>query len=325
AGRSASFIVPVTNIASTASDDPRVRHATARMVAKLVPVLKSAGRPERVLQGNAKRFSPKQLPAPGETKMVTLPLFTSGLTAGRYDIRFELQTPGGETVSSQQSTLAIGENLLDGDLVGFNIVRTHAGRGADTTIRRDSSDQLGSLKGIKVSRKDGFREHAVVRFDLTKLRRPDSGQPNENNEIDRSVLLLTIGSYGTKGRSDLRVYGWPNQSDQLAADANVQTDPSAWNESGEGRLTWANSPITTPPAGMTYLGSIEVENQGDAMVGRSDAVRLASPSLDDFVRSQRDQTVTVVLVRENYASESTRLISKEGDPEKAPGLAIRWR
>ncbi|MEM1228400.1 MAG: serine/threonine-protein kinase [Planctomycetota bacterium] len=316
-GSAAQFRLQMTNSAVSVQADPRRVHRSADLVAQIVPVVREPGRPERAIPGSARRLSPGQLPSPGETKSMTIPLSTADLATGTMEVVFELQTPAGDRVDSRSTRLSIHENLVTANLIGFDTVRTFAGRGADTSVRRGSDNELGKLKGLKAHRGEDQREHIVLRFDLSKT---SNGNEHLPSDVDRAVLLMTVSTYGHQGSSELRAYGW---SDEFESEETITS--VTWTESGEQRLTWDNCPIQNDPGPLTYLGIMRFDNSRNSLVRQTDAVRLASDLLDDFVRAQTSRTVTIVLIRDSWNREATRMVSREGNPVQAPGLAIRWK
>ena len=115
-----------------------------------------------------------------------------------------MQTPAGDTISRISETLQVAENLAEGELLGFELLRTHAGRGADTYVSSSNPKALGQKPMLQTLRKGGNgatpREHVYLRFDLSKSEVP-------KDAFDRSVLLLSVQPGGLQGESVINVYG----------------------------------------------------------------------------------------------------------------------
>lgn len=310
AGQSARFRVNLVNTATSPQDDPLSTHGSSDVLAKLVVFVQQGNRPRFSPRGASMRLSPKQMPRRGSARTFEPFFLTTAFAPGRYEVTVELQTPGGAVVRKASTTMSVRENLMEGDLLGFQIIRSNVGRGADTTIRKGSDEELGLLRGLQVQKHNDQLEYAVVRFDM-RAGRPDA----DPAEIDRAVLVFTVASYSMTGNSEIYVYGVPETSDDA-------TPP--WSETGPDRLTWATSPVQDDPAVLPYLGQMEFDNSGEKLVNQADEVKLASAELDAFLRSSPTGTATIVLVRANWAETDTRFVSGEGNPEMAPGLAIRW-
>ena len=303
-GNVARFQMRVANHAESASKDPRRLNSKARVAAQIAVYITPEGGVKRKAPVFPKKFSPTQLPTPGETSQVEIIFVTSGLLAGDYKVTFELQSPSGWTINSHETDLTISENLGEIELLGFQELRTHAG-GADAYISSSQPEKLlGSEKVLRLHHKGNgnqtAREHVYLTFDLSKGR-------VANESVDRAVLLLTLGAGSWKGKSTVYLYG-------------TSMD---WSEAGEDGLKWNGAPSETGVQSLQYLADITVDNSGDALKGKVDAIRLYGANLDDYIRTSESSTITLVLVRENKATEPTVFTSKEGQPQHAPALALR--
>ncbi len=306
-GEAARFRMGLTNGAEQLSQDPRRIHADAQVVAQVVCYLKRPGQLPRKAPAFPKRLAPVQLPAPGEGTEIEMQFITSKLPRETFEIIFELQSPAGAKLGSVSSELTIIENLRDDDLLGFERLRTHAGRGADTHVRKGAEKTFGDQKAIHVHhRPNQVEEHAYLRFDLEK-------SPVPAEEIDRAVLLMTVHDGGLLGRSVLNAYGVP---ESIAGD---------WAEHGPQGLRFENAPSGGGVERLMFLGQVTIDNRGGDLKHVQDGVRIVSSNLDDFLRNHTGSLATIALVRENGANKPTRLSSKEGKPDQAPALALRRR
>jgi hypothetical protein len=228
------------------------------------------------------------------------------LPPNAFDVRFELQTPSGNTITSTGASLTIEENLRDSDLLGFDLVRTRPGRGADTYVRSGSSEDFGGKDHLQAFSKGGRKEqdHIYLRFDLAKNAFPMS-------ELDRAILLLTVQPGGHQSTSEFTAYG-------IVSGLNQD-----WQETGEGHLTWQDSPCRKGVGGQHYLGEFTMDNSKDNLKDVQDGVRLFGAELDDFLRSASSDLVTIVLIRNTQSDKPTLFKSREGKPKEAPALALR--
>jgi hypothetical protein len=298
----------LTNRAPDAAHDPRSINARARVAAQVVTLLKHTSSNQILRPTFAKKFSPTQLPSLGESNEFEIQFLTDDLIPGEFEVAFELQTPAGDPISRMIDSLRVDENLAEGELLGFEQLRTHAGRGADTYVASETTQAFGDKPLLQVLRKGGQaarqQEHVYLRFDLSKGHVAKSA-------LDRAVLLLTISPGGHQGTSVINVYG-------------LKSEPSEpWSETGESAFNWNNSPCREGVAGQVYLGQLSIENSKDRLSTIPDGVRFFSTALDDFIRDSPDDLVTIVLVRENPGEQSTRFKSKEGKPSESPALAVR--
>lgn len=226
-------------------------------------------------------------------------------------MEFELQSPQGTRVNRLSTPLRIEENLAAIDLVGFNRVRTSQKMGADTFVKRGSTDSFGGRPVIEIDRRSPSNEtselsHAYLRFDL-------SGLTNRSVTIDRGVLLMTLEPGGFQGKGRLEAYG---------VTTRLQSD---WNEKSDKHLTWDTSPSAGTIENYPFLGRVEFDIGGGQLEKRADELRLFGPGLDDYLRASVSPTVTILLVRATEVATPTKLVSREGNEVESPALAIRQR
>jgi serine/threonine protein kinase len=303
-GDAARFKMRIANNAIGATSDPRAINADAKVAAQIVTFLRQNGGPKRKAPMFPTRISGSQLPRPGQSKEIEIQFITSGLALDRFQVLFELQSPSGEVISSSATSLQVGENFRVGDLLGFELLRSHAGRGADSYVREGSTDDFGGKPALRATQKGQQREHIYLRFDLSK-------SPVPRDELDRAVLLLTVAQGGLRSTSTINAYGIREGFDQN------------WVESGENHLTWQDSPCRTGVNKQQYLGQVTIQNSNDNLKDVGDAVRIFGAELDDFIRTTTADAITIALVRENNADQPTQFKSKEGKPNQAPVLALR--
>jgi hypothetical protein len=306
-GEAARFRVSLSNHAPDPDQDPRRINADASVAGRVMTFLKRPGQLKRRAPAFPKQLSPTQLPAPGETTEVEIQFLTENLALEPVQVIFELQSPAGAAVSSVSADLTVMENLRRGELLGFETLRTHSGRGADTFVRSGAEQAFGDKPFVQVHEQGGqVREHAYLRFDLGK-------SPVPRDEIDRAVLLLTVDEGGFPGTSTITAYGVPPGGE------------GPWKESGSSPLTWNGCPSSERLSSLSFLGQAEVDNRGSALKHSPDAVRVVGTNLDDYVRGCTDGLATIVLVREARHAKPTRFVSKEGNPTQSPALALRRR
>lgn len=307
-GEAARFRMKLTNNAVDAAHDPRVINSGVRVAAQVVTLLTQAGSTRVLRPTFAKKFSPSQLPSPGDSIDVEIQFLTNDLDPANFDVAFELQTPAGDRISRISETLQVDENLAVGELLGFELLRTHAGRGADTYVSHSNQQALGVKPFLQTLRKRAQgklqQEHIYLRFDLSK-------SDVAKEAFDRSVLLLSVHPDGLQEKSTINVYGIESELEE------------AWKETGETSLTWNQSPCRDGVGGQKYLGQLNVDNFKDHLKEVPDGVRFFSPALDDFIRSVPGDLITIVLIRDNVNDAATRFKSKEGKPNEAPAIALR--
>ncbi|MFG0267491.1 MAG: protein kinase [Rhodopirellula sp. JB055] len=326
-GEVARFRLQLTNQAESAETDPRVQYSQAGQVARITTFLQQEGQLKRKAPAFPRAFSPKQLPAPGETQSIEIQFLTTNMALEPFDVIFELQSPAGASVDSIVSRFEIVENLQSGDLLGFNTIRTRAGKGADTFVRRGSTEDFGKQPALVVHRSGEKQGNvwsiAFLRFDLSQLDPPTGSESDSVSSvlqrIDRSVLLLSMAAESHPGAGRITVHGWP--SDLRTPDGVGTQD---WQETGAGHLTFENSPVPPDMDGLIPLGELEFDNSGEGLKDQPDGIRFISKALDDFLRSSPG-VVTLVLSQEGWLDDPTRFNSRDRLPELAPGLAVRWK
>jgi serine/threonine protein kinase len=307
-GEAARYRMRLVNQAADSAHDPRVINAEARVVAQIVTLLTPQDSNRVVRPTFAKKFSPSQLPRPGESKEVEILFLTDDLAPTSFEVAFELQSPAGDPISRIRDTLQVAENFSEGELLGFERLRTHAGRGADTYVATEVEESFGDRAQLRTLRKGGQsgpqQEHIYLRFDLSKSQ-------VSKDALDRAVLLLSVQPGGLQGKSTINVYGIQSRLED------------EWKETGEASLNWNNSPCRDGIGGQQYLGQLVIDNFKDHLGKKTDEVRFFSTELDDFLRSAAGDLVTIVLIRENVAEAASSFKSKEGKPNEAPALALR--
>ncbi|MDA8746482.1 DNRLRE domain-containing protein, partial [Rubripirellula amarantea] len=307
-GDAARFKIPIANEAGDASVDPKTIYASTGYVGKLVTKIKRKSGGSFTSPTFPKRFSAKQLPDRGQTDEIEVQFLTSNLTAGEYDVRFEFQTPGNQKFSEVSSGLTVKENLAHSDLLGFEILRTHVGEGADTYLHSDWNSPMESKREIELLRKgmDGYtkEEHAYLRFDLSKSK-------VDVAKLDRAILMLTVSGESNTSNVVVQAYGIKNP------------ERMNWDPSDPGSFTWENSPSAMGITNEVFLGQVTIHNHDETLKYQGDQVRIYSEALDDFLRASQGNPVTVVLVSETWIDKPIRFRSKDGKLDQAPALALR--
>lgn len=308
-GELANFRMQLMNAAADGTTDPRVLNSGARVVAQVRTYLQRAGEAKRPAPAFPKKMSASQLPSPKQSSVIEVQFTTAALLPGEYRVTFELQSPTGTPISEVTSQLTVLENLATTDLLGFEILRTSKGRGADTTLKSGSPDDLGGRPYLSVHRQtinsSLVTEHVYLRFDL-------KAQAKASAVIDRVILLLTLDKDGLRGESLVNAYGVP------------EGFSSDWSEKGESRLIWDKSPSAQNIESFPFLGQAKLENSDGAMEQQTDTARIFGTGLDDYIRQAGEQ-VTILLVRTNEGTQETRFRAREGSVEQAPALAIRYK
>ncbi|WP_236623929.1 serine/threonine-protein kinase [Rhodopirellula baltica] len=326
-GEMARFRLQLTNQADSRESDPRIRYSQAGQVARITTYLQQEGQLKRKAPAFPRSFSPRQLPAPGETQSIEIQFLTNNLAQERFDVIFELQSPAGAHVDSLTSQFEVTENLQTGDLLGFETIRTRAGKGADTYVREGSKEDFGKQPAVMAHR-DGANDRnvlaiAFLRFDLTQLPPPSGAGADSANavlqRIDRSALLLSMAPNSHPGVGRILVHGWP--SDLTTPGGIGSLD---WSETGEASLTFETSPVASGVGDLVPLGELKFDNSGEGLKDQPDGLRFVSRALDDFLRSSPG-VVTLVLSQEGWLGDPTRFNSRDRSPELAPGLAVRWK
>jgi len=308
-GQQARFRMQLTNTANTRGVDPRVANAEAKVVAQIRTFLKQSGKPKQAASAFPKKLSINALPAPGRSNAVDIAFETLGLPPGKYQAIFELQSPKGGKVSEVSALFTIEENLASNDLLGFELIRTSEGNGADAFVKSGTKEVLGGKPYLATQHGDSkgkqADQHLYLRFDVNT--RVDPAR-----EIDRVVLVLSLAAGGLRGNSTINAH-------------EVPRDFSArWKEVGDHHLTWETSPSVGGVESLPFLGQVEIANAGGSLESVDDAIRIYSAALDDYVR-QSDGPVTIVLVRKSSGALETRFKSREGNAAGSPALAIRTK
>ncbi|TWU57332.1 serine/threonine-protein kinase [Rubripirellula reticaptiva] len=310
-GEAARFKMRLINRASGDADDPRQLNAGADVVAQLVTYLVPADGKRLKAPVFPRKFSASSLPQPGESDEFEIQILTDRIAPTQYKIVFELQTPGGTVVGQSNSNLAVEENLMTSELLGYQTLRTADGRGADTYVSSTSDESFGDRHIVQgFQGPDGsimVQEHIYLRFDLAKCK-------FDRKEIDRVILLLTVAQHGEV-----------DAENKFVAYGIVQGLDSGWTESGPGYLTWSQSPLREGVESQTLLGAVQFMNRDNRLKDQADQIRISGTAFDDFLRTSRDDRVTIALVRQSRSSKRTYFRSKEGRPSESPGLAIRQR
>ncbi|MBY0262918.1 MAG: hypothetical protein K2Q20_11275, partial [Phycisphaerales bacterium] len=104
-----------------------------------------------------------------------------------------------------------------------------------------------------------------------------------------------------------------------------------WVETGPGFATWRSVPGLTGTAqhadlaSWTYLGQMVVDNAGFGLNTQPDGLWFRSQALLDWLRTDTDARVTLLIKRATPSTEGTPLFTKESDPTRAPALKLRLR
>jgi len=315
-GQQARFRLVLANDASSDQDDPRRLNPGVRAIAQVATFLYPAQQSDQGTRGTPqivafpRKLSAAIVPAPGKQRELDIDFPSSGIAPGVYEVVFELQSPQGTRINRLATPLTVEENLAASDLVGFDRVRTSRGNGADAFVKADAKDEFGGRPYIDIDRRAADKPaeitHAYLRFDL-------QAWADRKAKIDRAVLLMTLEPGGFLGKCKLEAYG---------VTARL---PQDWHEKGENHLTWETSPSIDSVESQPFLGRIEFDNSGGQLEKRPDELRLFGPGLDDYLRASAESTVTILLVRSSDAKQATKLVSREGNENEAPALAIRER
>jgi hypothetical protein len=305
-GQAARYKLRIANESNSSNDDPRVTNANTKVVAQLVTLLKQAD----VARVERPTFPQKilltQIPRRGSSREFEVIFLTVDLIPGKYEVEFQLQTPDGSVIASINDSLEVQEDLAKADLLGFDLLRTHQGKGADTYVQKNSGNDFGGNDLIQGARGPTPQtQHIYLRFDLSKL-------PEDTNQLDRAMALLTVAQGGHQANTAFTVYGIKND-----------LDPE-WQEIGEGHLNWNTAPCKDSISGQKYLGRFSFDNTKDRLKNKPDAVRFASRELDDFIRDAKGKSITLVFIPESNSSRPSRFKSKEGQPDESPAMGIRF-
>ncbi len=306
-GQAARYKLRITNDADNSTDDPRYTNPNTKVVAQLVTLLKQPGVSRVERPTFPQKILRSQIPRRGSSREFNIQFLTNNLSAAQYQVEFQLQTPDGSVIASYTDSLKIQEDLSRTDLLGFEMVRTFQGKGADTYVQQTSGKDFGSEKMVQGSQgTQKPRQHIYLRFDLSKMR-------SNGNEIDRALVLLTVAEGGHEANSVFAVYG-------IAGGLEPE-----WNETGEGYLNWESSPCRDGIGGQKYLGRCSFDNTKDGLKNAQDRVRFISRELDDFISDTKHDLITLVFIRETTSNRPSRFKSKEGVPDQSPALAIRYQ
>jgi len=312
-GQPARFKIQLMNTATDGKSDPRVINARAKVVAHVKTFLKQDGGEKRAAPVFPKKLSIAQIPGLGLSSTIEIPFSTAGMAPGEYEVTFELQSPAGGLVGAESTRFSVVENLASADLIGFDILRTGRGRGADTFVDKDSADDMGGSAFVATHKHKlpdrELLQHSYLRFDLKALSELNPSVVG-SSMIDRVVLLLSVRDGGLRWKATINAYGVP---------ADFQQD---WVEKGEQHLAWATSPSAKNVESLPFLGQADFDNTNGEQEKQTDQIRVFGTALDDYVR-QASENVTILLVRQSSGETETRFDSREGNAERAPALAIR--
>ncbi len=308
-GEAARFKVRLENTSVDASSDPRRTLANASSAAKVTTYLKAEGGARILAPAYAQKLSAAQLPAPGASVDIELQFLATKLPTKKYEVVFELQTPDGAAVSSVSTQTEVLENLAQGELLGFEMLRIHQGIGGDVSIKSmsESIDAAANTLSVHLppNPKDPANEEQLyLRFDLSKL-------AFAREQIDRAVVTMTMHEESFQGKSNLQFYAIP---EDLTFD---------WRTGPESELSWEMLPSSKSLKSLVFLETVVIDNTSGRLKDRMGEVRLFGSNLDDFIRQSRLDALVLVVVRNNRESSATRFYSKEASPEKGPALALR--
>lgn len=307
-GQAARYKLRIANESTSSANDPRVAHSSAKVVAQLVTLLKQSDVARVERPTFPKKISPSQIPRRGSSQEFEVQFLTSNLIPGEYEVEFQLQTPDGVVIATTTDSLTIQEDLAKADLLGFEILRTHRGKGADAYVQKNNENDFGGKKLLQAARgPTPPTQHIYLRFDLSKISADDTSQ------IDRVMAILTVSQGGQQAPTAFMVYGITN---------SLKPD---WTETGAGHLNWKSAPCSNGISGQKYLGRLTYDNTKDRLMNEPDAVRFASRELDDFIRDNDGQPVTLVFIPASNSNRPARFKSKEGSPEESPAIAIRYK
>ncbi len=251
---------------------------------------------------------------------------TIGFESGRlYDIEVEyFENSGGasmqlfwESPSTPRQIIPTSQLYPDRLLT---IVRTTDGRGADTTLNRGGTGDVGADGTLGVyNDPSSTYSHAVAltRFDL-------AGIDRRRFRVADARINLTLSGFGNgDGRREVNVIGL---RDERAADN--------WIETGPGHITWFPSPLgesggsdvggaNARPENGQFVGEIFINNAGFRLNFRKDALTTRTAALADFINADTDNLVSFVLKRATRSNEGQGMLSKEAGVQWAPALKLR--
>jgi serine/threonine protein kinase len=180
-------------------------------------------------------------------------------------------------------------------------IRTSAGKGADTTVKRSggTGGQLGLNVTVMVQTRGKVDvQHSYLRFDLEALKK-------DSQTIGKADLVLTLPGGPAPAGSTVRVYGVPEEY------------PDAWNEAGPQALYWDNSTSKSGLEGLPLLA--EISTVGDETTA---TLRLHDQRLTDFVEKIQEKFVTLVLAGGSPGDKPLHFVSREGNQDEAPSLDL---
>jgi len=306
-GQAARYKLRVTNDARDSKTDPRHTNSNTKIVAQLVTLLKQSGVSRVERPTFPQKIPLSQIPQRGSSREFEIQFLTGNLPPEQYQVEFQLQTPDGYVIASITDRLRVQEDLSKADLLGFEVVRTFQGEGSDTYVQKNSGEDFGSSKMVQGSRGSQIQsQHIYLRFDLSKF-------SSNTQELDRASVLLTVAQGGHEASSVFDVYG-----------ITKGLEPK-WSETGEGHLNWDTSPCRDGIGGQKYLGRCSFDNTKDGLKYSQDCIRFVSRELDDFISNATTDLITLVFIRETPSNRPSRFRSKEGKPDEAPALAIRYK
>ena len=157
----------LANESTSSTNDPRVTNSSAKVVAQLVTLLKQTGVSRVERPTFPKKITPTQIPRRGSSQEFEVQFLTVNLIPGEYEVEFQLQTPEGDEITSITDSLVIQEDLSKADLLGFEMLRTHRGKGADTYVQKNNGIDFGGNKLIQgAPGPTPPTQHIYLRFDL---------------------------------------------------------------------------------------------------------------------------------------------------------------
>ena len=305
-GQAARYKLRIANESTSAADDPRIINSSAKVVVQLTTLLRQENVARIERPTFPMKISPRQIPRRGSSQEFEVQFLTANLVPDAYLVEFQLLTPDGDLIASITDNLLIQEDLSKADLLGFELLRTHRGKGADTYVQKNNENDLGGHKLIQgVRGPSPPAQHIYLRFDLSKL-------SEDMRQLDRAMVLLTVAQGGQQTPAAFTVYG-------IIKDLKPE-----WQETGLGHLNWETAPCRNDISGQKYLGRLSIDNTKDRLKNKSDAVRFASRELDDFIREANGKPVTLVFIPNSHSNQPMRFKSKEGQPEESPAIAIRY-
>lgn len=224
---------------------------------------------------------------------------------GVYELRLRA-SEGGANAATTTDTVRV--------LVADEQITTATGNGADATVSGNSS---GSSTSFAVSRSN-FSQKAYLRLDVSEL--------NLDNLEAAALSLEQTGNSVFVRDFTLNVFGL------IEADYGDNVLDEQWDEAS---INSANAPGNGPSNGgpfdpqvtdsagvlsefTTYLGQVQTRQR------INDTLVLNTPALVDFLKSDTNGVVTLIITREEFSGNSglvARFTSKEGSGA-APTLQV---